>query len=86
MAQSCQGGGRIGRCLCRDIGRCHRHYHHHQHHPHVLVVFVAGSVVGIIAVVVVVGEWLSRVREVGGLADAPQCRDIAENGMDVILI
>ena len=56
------------------------------HASAVLVVFVAGSVVVIIAVVVVVGEWLSRVREVGGLADARQCREIAENGMDVTLI
>ena len=52
----------------------------------VLVVFVVGGVVSIAVVVVVVGEWLSRVREVGGLADASQCRDIAENGLDVTLI
>jgi hypothetical protein len=52
-----------------------------------VVIFVVGSVVVIlVVVVVVVGVWLSRVREVGGLADAPQCRDIAENGLDVTLI
>ena len=52
-----------------------------------VVIFVVGSVVVIlVVVVVVVGVWLNRVREVGGLADAPQCRDIAENGLDVTLI
>ena len=56
------------------------------HASAVVVVFVAGIFVAIIAVVVVVGVWLSRVREVGGLADASQCRDIAENGLDVTLI
>jgi hypothetical protein len=30
--------------------------------------------------------WLSRVRELGGLPDASQCRVIAENGLDVTLI
>ena len=52
-----------------------------------VVILVAGiGVVSSVVVVVVVGVWLSRVREVGGLADAPQCRDIAENGLDVTLI
>ena len=49
----------------------------------VVVVFVAGIVVVSIAVVVlVVGVWLSRVREAGGLADASHavpryCRELA---------
>ena len=62
------------------------------HASDVAVVFVASVVVVVVVVVssvvvvVVVGIWLSRVREMGGLADASQCRDIAENGLDVTLI
>ena len=52
----------------------------------VAVVVVVVVVVSIAVVVVVVGVWLSRVRDMGGLADASQCRDNAENGLDVTLI
>ena len=48
------------------------------------VVVVVGSIVIIIVVAgVVVGSWLNRVMELGGLTDASQCRVIAENGLDV---
>ena len=40
----------------------------------------------IVVVGVVVGLWLIRVRELGGLTDASQCRAIAENGMDITVI
>ena len=40
----------------------------------------------IVVVVGVVGIWLIRVRELGGLTDASQCRAIAENGLDVTVI
>ena len=36
----------------------------------------------IVVVVGVVVIWLIRVRELGGLADASQCRAIAETGLD----
>ena len=51
-----------------------------------VAVVVAVVVVSSDVVVVVVGVWLSRVREMGGLADASQCRDIAENGLGGTLI
>ena len=40
----------------------------------------------IVVVGVVVGIWLIRVRELGGLTDASQCRAIAKNGLDVTVI
>ena len=53
-------------------------------HAIAVVVVVAGSVVIIIVVAgVVVGSWLNRVMELGGLTDASQCRVSAENGLDV---
>ena len=36
--------------------------------------------------VVVVGSWLNRVVDMGGLTDASQCRVVAENGLGVTLI
>ena len=36
--------------------------------------------------IVDVGSWLSRVRELGRWTNASQCRAIAEKGMDVALI
>ena len=44
------------------------------------------SVIIIVVVVGVVVIWLIRVRELGGLTDASQCRAIAENGLDVTVI
>jgi hypothetical protein len=53
----------------------------------VVVVVVAGIVVIILVVVVVaVGVLLSRVRDLGGLMGASQCRVIAENGLDLTSI
>jgi len=53
----------------------------------VVVVVVAGIVVIIlVVVVVVVGVCLSRVRELGGLISASQCRVIAENGLGLTSI
>ena len=53
-------------------------------HVFAVVVVVVGSIVIIIVVAgVVVGSWLNRVMELGGLTDASQCRVIAENGLDV---
>ncbi len=43
-------------------------------------------IVAVGLVVVVVGVWLRRVRELGGLAGASQCRAIAENGLDLTSI
>ena len=53
----------------------------------VVVVVVAGIVVIILVVVVVaVGVLLSRVRDLGGLMGASQCRVIAESGLDLTSI
>ena len=48
----------------------------------VVVISVAVGVV----LVVVVGIWLRRVRELGGLTGASQCRAIAENGLGLTSI
>ena len=49
----------------------------------VVVVAVAGSaVITHVVAVVVVGSWLNRVMDLGGLTDASQCRVVAENGLD----
>ena len=53
----------------------------------VVLVVVAGIVVIILVVVVVaVGVLLSRVRDLGGLMGASQCRVIAESGLDLTSI
>ena len=40
-------------------------------------------VVDVVVVVVAVGVWLRRVRELGGLIGVSQCRVIAESGLDL---
>ena len=53
----------------------------------VVVVVVAGIVVIILVVVVVaVGVLLNRVKDLGGLMGASQCRVIAESGLDLTSI
>ena len=44
------------------------------------------AIVVVLVVAGIVRVWLSRVMELGELTDASQCRDIAENGLDVTLI
>ena len=51
-----------------------------------VVVVVVVAVDAIIIVAVVVGVWLRRVRELGGLTGASQCRVIAENGLGLTSI
>ena len=52
-----------------------------------VVIVVAGIVVIIVVVVVVaVGVLLSRVRDLGGLMGASQCRVIAESGLGLTSI
>ena len=51
----------------------------------VVVVVVAVDAIIIVAVVVV-GVWLRRVRELGELTGASQCRVIAENGLGLTSI
>ena len=44
------------------------------------------DVVQVLVVAGIVRVWLSRVRELGGLIGASQCRVIAENGLDLTSI
>ena len=54
-----------------------------------IIVAVAVAVIVVVVVVVVdvvVGVWLRRVRELGGLIGASECRVIAENGLGLTSI
>ena len=52
----------------------------------VVAVIVVVVVVVVVVVDVVVGVWFRRVRELGGLIGASQCRVIVENGLDLTSI
>ena len=50
------------------------------------MVAVVVIIIVAVVVVVVVGVWLRRVRKLGGLTGASQCRAIADNGLDLTSI
>ena len=52
----------------------------------IVILIIVVVVVVVVVVDVVVGVWHRRVRELGGLIGASECRVIAENGLDLTSI